>query len=359
LIKIMITSFAVVMATLVAAIALLHSQTQLAVPLPTANLNANVALPAEAVTPTASDEAKPNLTAPPTTTTIEVNSKEQAALADALADDDRVKVQSSVPQPTMVRVANNWLVPQLETLTRQVTRLRATVTKDRQYLSENAPRLVPLQTKVTQLQQDYRHISRNLDLPSLPNSDYSDHLDARYLEIKTELEKYRRELNVLEKEVDIVTTRVNKDEPMLTQLEVELANMQERLSKVRQGEYRMLATTYQYAVAGLATLPLLRFLGRGSWSVQYVNEVTTAFEKRFGRQLPVSALGQSNTHNRLGWDHREAVDVAVHPGSIEGQWLMGYLREREVPFLAFRGAVPGIATGPHLHIGLPSRRLRQ
>jgi hypothetical protein len=346
--KVIITSIAVVVAIVVAAIALLNSQTELAAPLPTANIAA-VALSSEQV-------PSPAVTTP---STIEVNSKDQAALADALADDDRVKVQSSVPQPTMVRVANNWLVPQLETLTRQVTKLRNTVNKDRQYLTEYAPQVAPLQAKVAQLQQDYRRVSRNLDLPSLPNSDYSDDLDARYLAVKNQLEKSRNELTILEKEVNVVTTRVNKDAPMLTQLEVELNNMQERLAKVRQGEYRVLATTYQYAVAGLTTLPLLRFLGRGSWSVQYVSEVTTAFEKRFGRDLPISALGQSNTHNRLGWDHREAVDVAVHPGSMEGQWLMGYLRERDVPFLAFRGAVPGIATGPHLHIGLPSHRLRR
>jgi hypothetical protein len=58
----------------------------------------------------------------------------------------------------------------------------------------------------------------------------------------------------------------------------------------------------------------------------------------------------------LGYDHREAVDVAVSPRSREGRALITYLREARIPFLAFRGKMPGVSTGPHIHIGLPSPR---
>jgi hypothetical protein len=34
-----------------------------------------------------------------------------------------------------------------------------------------------------------------------------------------------------------------------------------------------------------------------------------------------------------------------------------YLIAKGVPFLAFRGAVRGQATGAHIHIGLPSSRI--
>jgi hypothetical protein len=88
-----------------------------------------------------------------------------------------------------------------------------------------------------------------------------------------------------------------------------------------------------------------------------LNEVTRFFEQRFHRSLPISAAGQSETHDRLGYDHRGAVDVAVHPDSPEGQALIEYLRELGVPFLAYRGAVPGAATGAHIHIGPPSYRI--
>ncbi len=85
-----------------------------------------------------------------------------------------------------------------------------------------------------------------------------------------------------------------------------------------------------------------------------LNDVARFFEQRFHRPLPISAAGQSETHDRLGYDHRGAVDVAVHPDSAEGQALIGYLRELGVPFLAYRGPVPGAATGAHIHIGPPS-----
>jgi hypothetical protein len=58
-----------------------------------------------------------------------------------------------------------------------------------------------------------------------------------------------------------------------------------------------------------------------------------------------------------GDDHHNAVDVALHPDSSEGRALINYLQGRGIPFLAFRGAIPGIATGPHIHIGSPSHRL--
>jgi len=33
------------------------------------------------------------------------------------------------------------------------------------------------------------------------------------------------------------------------------------------------------------------------------------------------------------------------------------LRQARIPFLAFRGKVAGVSTGPHIHIGMPSPRL--
>jgi hypothetical protein len=33
---------------------------------------------------------------------------------------------------------------------------------------------------------------------------------------------------------------------------------------------------------------------------------------------------------------------------------MEFLRERSIPFLAFRAAQPGAATGAHVHVGPPS-----
>ena len=119
------------------------------------------------------------------------------------------------------------------------------------------------------------------------------------------------------------------------------------------------------AATVLATLPpprpgvltetptLLRFHGPRAWSLATLERF---FTERFHRALPVSALGQTAVHDRLGLDHRNALDVAVHPDSAEGKALMTWLRGQGVSFLAFRGPIAGEATGAHLHIGEPSPR---
>jgi len=62
-------------------------------------------------------------------------------------------------------------------------------------------------------------------------------------------------------------------------------------------------------------------------------------------------------HERMGLDHRDAMDVAVHPDSPEGRALMAYLRGNGIPFIAFWNRVSGAATGAHIHIGRPSLRM--
>jgi hypothetical protein len=70
-------------------------------------------------------------------------------------------------------------------------------------------------------------------------------------------------------------------------------------------------------------------------------------------------MGQSSTHDDMGFDHRDAIDVAVRPDSEEGRGLMAYLRKAGIPFIAFRNKVRGMATGAHIHIGRPSLRIAQ
>lgn len=105
------------------------------------------------------------------------------------------------------------------------------------------------------------------------------------------------------------------------------------------------------------TATILRSNGAAGWSLANLSDVQRFFTASFGRALPTSAVGQSATHDRLGYDHRNAVDVALHPDSVEGRALVSYLQSAGIPFLAFRSAVPGVATGPHIHIGSPSHRI--
>jgi hypothetical protein len=105
-----------------------------------------------------------------------------------------------------------------------------------------------------------------------------------------------------------------------------------------------------------ATPEFVEYHGVRGWTLSQVASLDRFFTSRFGRSLPVSALGQTPLHDRLGFDHRNALDVAVHPDSAEGRALMTWLRARGVSFLAFRGPVAGEATGAHLHVGEPSPR---
>jgi len=87
-------------------------------------------------------------------------------------------------------------------------------------------------------------------------------------------------------------------------------------------------------------------------------EVRGFFVSRFRHGAPISADGQTMLHSRMGFDHSNSVDVAVSPDSPEGQAFMNHLRGMGIPFIAFRRAVPGSATGAHIHVGIPSRRVR-
>lgn len=122
------------------------------------------------------------------------------------------------------------------------------------------------------------------------------------------------------------------------------ATAEEKASRLAPGAY-------------LATAALIRYNGPTRWLLTDSTKVESFFALKFNHTLPISAYGQTPVHDRLGFDHHNAIDVAVSPDSSEGQALMAYLRSAGIPFIAFRHAVAGLATGAHIHIGNPSRRL--
>jgi len=101
-----------------------------------------------------------------------------------------------------------------------------------------------------------------------------------------------------------------------------------------------------------------RFDGDGMFTALMFAKVETAFTERFGKPLPVSAMGDTAVHRALGFDHRGRVDVAITPDQPEGVWLREYLTANRIPFFAFRQAVPGKATGAHIHLGPMSTHLK-
>jgi hypothetical protein len=101
-----------------------------------------------------------------------------------------------------------------------------------------------------------------------------------------------------------------------------------------------------------------RYDGDGVLAAGEFERIDAAFVRRFGKPLPVSATGETAVHRAMGFDHTGRVDVALYPDTPEGAWLRDYLRERRIPFFAFRHAVPGKATGAHIHIGPMSTRVK-
>ena len=101
-----------------------------------------------------------------------------------------------------------------------------------------------------------------------------------------------------------------------------------------------------------------RFDGAGVFRESDFIRIAGAFQIHFGKPLPVSARGDTALHRSLGFDHRGRVDVALNPDQREGSWLRSYLQRAKIPYYAFRSAVRGKATAPHIHLGPPSMRYR-
>jgi len=106
----------------------------------------------------------------------------------------------------------------------------------------------------------------------------------------------------------------------------------------------------------VSTLAMIRYNGVAIWGLSDAFKVQRFFQDTFKRPLPVAVFGQGAIHDRWRLDHRNAMDISLHPDGPEGQALLGFLRANGIPFLAFRQAIPGTATGPHIHIGRPSHR---
>jgi hypothetical protein len=106
----------------------------------------------------------------------------------------------------------------------------------------------------------------------------------------------------------------------------------------------------------LRTTSFIRYNGTGSWLLSQAGKIEGFFQQTFKRPLPIAVFGQGAIHNQWRLDHRNAMDISLNPDGPEGQALMNFLQANGIPFSAFRGAIPGVATGPHIHIGMPSHR---
>jgi hypothetical protein len=159
---------------------------------------------------------------------------------------------------------------------------------------------------------------------------------------KKELEDSERALAAAQVKVNETRKQMGESDNLIA--EAKAAEQLAKMPPARIGSYQ-------------TTAALIRYNGPSHWVLADASKVQNFFFSRFNRALPVSAFGQTEVHNRLGFDHRNSIDVAVHPDSAEGQAVMAYLRSAGIPFIAFRQAIAGSATGAHIHIGYPSHRI--
>ena len=225
------------------------------------------------------------------------------------------------------RPRNASVVPRANSSEAELTRARNEVVQKMRETREGAEKLLALHESARQRSAAEYEQRRELYYQGLISR--NDVLQAEHLlaEAITRVEEDKRWLA----ESDMALTEFTMREELL------------RLPRLSRGGYS-------------ETGSLIRFNGESPWGLPDAAKIEKFFLNTFGHALPISALGQTATHERLRFDHRNAMDVALHPDSKEGQSLLSYLRQAGIPFIAFRSAVPGAATGAHIHMGKPSPR---
>ena len=163
---------------------------------------------------------------------------------------------------------------------------------------------------------------------------------------KASLEPIQQELNLRRMNLNLAHTRGR----LIGEL-ASIARYEQTLQGVQQATRLEPYTDYSFK-------SMVHYDGNGSLlSPKDLKPLEVAFARRFEHPLPISAEGQTAVHESLGFDHRGRIDVAVNPGEAEGIWLRRYLEAKRIPYYAFRRAIPGKATGAHIHIGPGSLRL--
>ncbi|HYV12383.1 MAG TPA: hypothetical protein VE980_15905 [Pyrinomonadaceae bacterium] len=162
---------------------------------------------------------------------------------------------------------------------------------------------------------------------------------------KTQVEENERAVTVAKQKIGEVNRSMTSADEQVAAVLVE-ADANEQIAKnlrlARQGLVRTAAFT--------------RYTGAGGWNLGDSWKIQRFFYATFNRQLPIAVFGQGPIHDRWRLDHHNAMDIQLHPDGVEGRALLEFLQKNGIPYLAFRSAIPGTATGPHIHIGRPSHR---
>jgi hypothetical protein len=162
---------------------------------------------------------------------------------------------------------------------------------------------------------------------------------------KTQVEDYERAVGVEQDKVAETSRQLANADTQIANVLVETEADAHLARNLRLAKNRLVRTT-----------EFLRFNGTAGWGLSDAWKIQRFFTDTFHKALPIAVFGQGAIHDRWRLDHSNAMDISLHPDGPEGQALLNFLQKNGIPFSAFRSAIPGTATGPHIHIGRPSHR---
>ena len=162
---------------------------------------------------------------------------------------------------------------------------------------------------------------------------------------RTQVEENERALALAKEKIAETNRQLASAEAQIAGVLVETAANEEINKNLRLAKQRLVRTA-----------AFTRYSGAGGWNIGEAWKVQRFFSDSFKKQLPIAVFGQGAIHDRWRLDHRNAMDIQLHPDGVEGRALLDFLQKNGIPYLAFRSAIPGTATGPHIHIGRPSHR---
>jgi len=177
------------------------------------------------------------------------------------------------------------------------------------------------------------------------NLEKSKKLLAEGLIPKKQVEENERELAVAKQKIAETNRAMTSADEQVAAVLVESAANDEIAKNLRFAKQNLVRTA-----------SFTRYTGAGGWNLGDAWKVQRFFSDTFNKQLPIAVFGQGAIHERWRLDHRNAMDIQLHPDGPEGRALLDFLQKNGIPYLAFRSAIPGTATGPHIHIGRPSHR---
>jgi hypothetical protein len=162
---------------------------------------------------------------------------------------------------------------------------------------------------------------------------------------RMQVEENERALALAKEKIADTNRQMASAEAQIAGMLVETAANEEINKNLRLAKQRLVRTA-----------AFTRYTGAGGWNIGEAFKIQRFFSDTFNKQLPIAVFGQGAIHDRWRLDHRNAMDIQLHPDGVEGRALLDFLQKNGIPYLAFRSAIPGTATGPHIHIGRPSHR---